>query len=169
MLGAVEAPHPAVGFGPNNEVERVEAELRRYREYGRVAAPVAERAEDPAFAETRQGGLHPGLVEAEELAVRHLARSHRELAMGSTSHMASNPDVVGLVGQDEANPLVAIRQEAQDLCVGCVAADDAVSPQPEHIAESGDRPAPGGQLYEVGLGFWLQLTRMQITATIVRA
>jgi hypothetical protein len=28
---------------------------------------------------------------------------------------------------------------------------------------------PGGQLYEVGLGFWLQLTRMQITATIVRA
>src|SRR6516164_3613741 len=67
VLGAVEATHAGVGLHPNDEVQRLKAELGGGKMNGRMPAPIDEGAEDAAVAEVGKDRRHPSLVEGEEL------------------------------------------------------------------------------------------------------
>jgi hypothetical protein len=57
--------------------------------------------------------------------------------------MASDRDVVRLVGQDETSGLVARHQLAQRRRISCAAADDPVRPEVKDIAHAGDGDCAG--------------------------
>src|SRR5262249_45629007 len=139
MLRAVEAAHASVGLSPDNEIEGVEAELRGGGEYCRIAPPVDERAQNAAVAKAGQDRLHPCRIEGEEIDSRHFARRHGELTMRAAGHMTRNRHVIRLVGEHEARGIVAFGESPKSSWVSRVAADDAVGPELEYVAEFCDR------------------------------
>ena len=68
MLRPIETAHAGVGLRPDDEIQRDEAEFRDGRMNGRRAAPVDERAEDPAVAKIWQDSRHPGSLKARNSA-----------------------------------------------------------------------------------------------------
>ena len=57
--------------------------------------------------------------------------------------MTGDRHVVGLVGQDEACRLVAVHEPPERFGLRRAAADNAVGPELEHVAESSDRDGVG--------------------------
>jgi hypothetical protein len=111
VLGTVKASHAGVGFGPDDEIERLEAELGRRSMDRRLTAPIDEGAKDAAIAEKGKHASDPSLVEGEELRVGHFARRHGELAVLAACGMTCYRHVVGLVGQNELSLGFAIHQK----------------------------------------------------------
>src|SRR5688500_15684125 len=70
---------------------------------------------------------------------RHLARSHGELAMAGlaqTADVAVNRHVIGRVGKDQIRPLIS-QKGADRLSASRVPADEPMTPEEPHIAETG--------------------------------
>src|SRR6202034_1489375 len=103
-----------------------------------VAPPVDKGSENAPSAKARENGLHPRQIECEEFGVRHFARRHGEFAMRATGDMTQDRDVIGLVGEYEAGGIVAFGESSENP-VCRAAADDAVKPELEDVAEFGDR------------------------------
>lgn len=85
-----------------------------------------------------QDGRNPCSVEREKLGVAHLTRGHREFAMSSARHIASDPHIVGLVGQDETAGRIAFQQSIQNRGVGCIAANDTMRAEAKYVAYPSD-------------------------------
>jgi hypothetical protein len=75
----------------------------------------------PPSQEIREDDGNPCWVEGEELGVRHFARRHGEFAVRATRNIASDPQVVGLVGQDKTGRDIAFEQSSKNRGVGRVA------------------------------------------------
>ena len=107
--------------------------------HGRQAAPVDERAQDPAVAKIGQDGRYPGSVEGKELGVGHFAGRHGELAVIAPGHVTGDLHVIGLVGQDETGGSIAFQQSSKNRRIGRVATHDTMRTELENIADPGDR------------------------------
>ena len=107
--------------------------------HGRQAAPVDERAQDPAVAQIGQDGRYPGSVEGKKLGVRHFAGGHGELAVIASGHVTRDPYVIGLVGEDETGGRIAFQQASKNRRIGRITANDAMRAELENIADFSDR------------------------------
>jgi hypothetical protein len=109
----------------------------------RVSTPVDKAAEDAAVAEAGKDRSHPGLIEGEEFGIRHLARSHAELAMAAARHMPGDRDIIRFVGEDQPRGRVAPDHLAEGLRISCAAANDPVGTEVKNVANAGDGDCAG--------------------------
>ena len=83
--------------------------------YGRIAAPVDERSQQPAVDEVAQRSLDERSAEARVLIWRHLAARLHELAVPALCHVPGYRHVVGRIGQDQpGEALLALPHQPGD-------------------------------------------------------
>src|SRR5436190_14584135 len=81
VLAAPQAALARIRLHPDDDVQQLEAERPACSDDEIDRAPVDRGADQATIGNPIRGRFHPSCVEFAELAVRHFAGRHRELAM----------------------------------------------------------------------------------------
>src|ERR1700730_5812390 len=116
--------------------------LSRMREYQADLEAVA-LTDDAAGLARGQGGAHPVVAEGAKLCIAHFARSHQKFSMHASGDIASDRDVVRLVGQNEPGRRIAVHQFGDNRWIGGVSTNNAMLTEAKYMAETRDRDSVG--------------------------